>query len=434
MKIHLILLLFIVCCSKSFSQSFVKTYYDPFTKTQLKEVYAVIPGTPTPNGLYRLYDEQGKLAIVGSFLKGDKNGIWKEYNNGVLYIIGTYKHGNKDGVQTMYDNSSGENKVSSITTFKDDYPIKEVDYDRYTNGIIQAEYEVTIVHGGKSRNGFYRAYWGNGVIQEKGNYNYEIKIGLWETFYENGVKESVYEYNSAGKIASLNSWYLTGKPKFQKILDKPRIFKQFEFDSLTNIKKIQSIFEYTDDDYTSILSKTVEFFDPLGKSIEVIKTYSGNSGNIREGTWKEYFDKDWKEVYDTTKATLFRIITYKSDQIIGKVMDYYMNGSLERISELESDTPVERFKRNSNLISYYPNGKTNENITFDNSGSIKSGSIYNNEGKLYKSFEKKSAEGTITKFLITWYDNNEKPLRTKEIVINYTSADSLAEGFKELIN
>ena len=433
MKIYLMALLFVLSCSKAFSQSIVKTYWDPFTKTQLKEVYSVIPNTPIPNGLYKLYDDNAVLSKVGYFIKGKENGIWKEYMGGRLWCVTTYKNGKRDGLMTFYDDQSGQNRVSRTAVFKDDISIKETEYDWYNNGVKAAEHAIDPNHSmmGVLYKGLTIEYWPNGAIKSKGDYfRNDEKIGKWETFFENGIKESVFVYDSAGVVTNDSYYYLNGKLKSQETLDKPNLITtQIQFDSLTSIKTKQNVFKFKNEQLSEISNIKVSYFDNIGKSIQVIKTYSGNSGNIREGTWKEYFDKDRNEVFDTTKAFSFRIITYKSDQIIGKVMDYNMNGSPLEVMELETDRPVDKFKPNSNFIIYYSNGKTFESTMYDNIGLVKSDSVYNNEGKLYRSFEKKSVEGSITNFLITWYDNNGKPLRTKEIKISFAD---VSEGYKNL--
>jgi antitoxin component YwqK of YwqJK toxin-antitoxin module len=430
MKVYLISFIFILFFSKVFSQTIVKTYYDPFTKTQLKEVYTVISGTPTPNGLYKSYDEGGKLAAVGDFLKGVKNGIWKEYEDGILSTITTYKKGKKDGLLTIYDNSSGKNRITSIAIFKDDYNLKTTRFEWYPNGVKNEEYEVYWTGMGEGRNGIYLSYWDNGVIQETGNYNHQNKIGIWKNFRKNGIINDISVYDSVGKPISSKGYYLNGKLHYQVTLDAPNIKSQIEFDSLKSTKIALSIFEYLNEDCSVLKSKKISYYDPLGNSIQVVKTFSDKG---REGTWKEYMDKDWNEIYDTAHAVFYRIITYQSDQIIGKVLDYYKKGSIQGESELQSDSP-DVLKPNGHMTTYYPNGKIEYNCEYDNLGFIQTALCYNDQGKITKSLKKQSEETSAISFSITWYDINGKPLSTKEIKIlpedKSKGYDQLNEFFK----
>ena len=63
-----ITLLLLLLSYFSFSQSLVKTYYDPYTKTKLKEVYQVKPNTPIVNGYYKSYDQYGNILVHRNYV------------------------------------------------------------------------------------------------------------------------------------------------------------------------------------------------------------------------------------------------------------------------------------------------------------------------------------------------------------------------------
>jgi antitoxin component YwqK of YwqJK toxin-antitoxin module len=485
MKIYFLSLLLTICFFKSQSQSIVKTYYDPFTKTQLKEVYAVIPRTPTPNGLYKSYDEQGKLASIGyfsngdkngiwkeysqgnlitegAFLKGSKNGIWKEYSNGKLISSFTYNKGNKDGPFEVYREADnyGPYRLEATGSFKDDNQIKITQYydngkvefihqytglndEYYESGVKKIEYptisgnktgiygewsengmkmvEFSIINGEK--NGLYTAFGDNNNIMERGTYGNGNKIGLWETFYKNGSKQSTSEINSKGDTTSFNSWYQNGKIKIQETLENQMTYKSIVFDSLSGKKITQTLIDKTPENYAQLpkISKTIGFFDPNGNSIQIVKSYSRNG---KEGIWKEYLDANMNEIFDSTKAAFFRIISYRQGAITGKVMDYYINGALRDVSEsngdipYQIDKPINNPKPNSEFLVYFPNGKINIKEGYDRWGILNSVYTYNNEGKLIKSAERKSTWNSDVIFILTWFNTNEKPFKTKEIKIS----------------
>ncbi len=88
----------------------------------------------------------------------------------------------------------------------------------------------------------------------------------------------------------------------------------------------------------------------------------------RQGKWKIFYDKNWKQIDDSIQASYYRIIDYKDDKPIGKVYDYYKSGIIRWQGEFSSDRPEEIRK-----------GK---NIWYTKDGNIDYVSDYSADGKL----------------------------------------------------
>ena len=113
-----LILFFLILSNYIYSQSVIKTYYDPLYKTKLKEVYQVKPNTPILNGNYKSYDEYGFLLVDRNYINNIQNGKSTSYfgaNEASLQydnarkaslgkISGTfnYKNGDLDGLQTYF--------------------------------------------------------------------------------------------------------------------------------------------------------------------------------------------------------------------------------------------------------------------------------------------------------------------------------------------
>lgn len=70
-----------------------------------------------PEGEWKLYYESGKLEEVGKYKNGEKSGEWKTYyESGKLKEIGKYKKGKADG-EWKYYKENGE--LEEIEVYKD---------------------------------------------------------------------------------------------------------------------------------------------------------------------------------------------------------------------------------------------------------------------------------------------------------------------------
>jgi CHAT domain-containing protein len=73
----------------------------------------------------------------------------------------------------------------------------------------------------------------------------------------------------------------------------------------------------------------------------------------RQGDWVLYYDAEWEETSDTSKADYYREISYVDDKPSGLVIDFFGNGSKQWEGELISDRPD---FAHGEIKYYYDNG------------------------------------------------------------------------------
>jgi antitoxin component YwqK of YwqJK toxin-antitoxin module len=126
----------------------VKTYYDPATKTKLREHYVI--RNHKKNGFFKFYDEDGTLLIECNFVDNIREGLYISYRgNNIKNVRMTFKNDLKEGIQeNFFDN--GEVKIRTefvggkingkMTEF---YPSKNIRMERtYINDILNGQYIV----------------------------------------------------------------------------------------------------------------------------------------------------------------------------------------------------------------------------------------------------------------------------------------------------
>lgn len=185
-----ITLIFLLISSLGYSQTLIKTYYDPYYKTKINEVYQVTENTPTKNGYYKKYDKYGNIVIHANFKNNLANGLSTIYFGAVEAAINctekcigkiqevlNYKDGKLNGIQKKYTYSERIHR----------YLYKK---ETYSNGIMT----------------HYIEYFPNN--QEKK----VIKSGKYFEYYENGVKSAEYSSNENGELqGKYTGWYNSGK-------------------------------------------------------------------------------------------------------------------------------------------------------------------------------------------------------------------------------
>ncbi|TAE17154.1 MAG: hypothetical protein EAZ95_06915 [Bacteroidetes bacterium] len=98
----------------------------------------------------------------------------------------------------------------------------------------------------------------------------------------------------------------------------------------------------------------------------------------RQGKWTIYFNEEWDEVKETYPYIRFyRLLTYQDDKPVGKVTDYFKNGTLQFEGTMSADRPKEI---REGVVTYYDekgrktrsetcqNNKTLSTLYFDSQG------------------------------------------------------------------
>jgi len=208
-KLPLLVLLASVLSAFAQNLQTVKTYYDPYTKTKLHEVYSVTPNTPTKNGSYKEYDASGVIIVEAYYVNGLLDGPHKDYyssqydlnSRGKVGVSETYKKGKLNGISTEYAYPGGVKKTTKTIIYEVGERVEETDY--YVSGQKASERDY--------KTGGYTEWYENGQKKEVGQYDtYGYKAGSYTKWYDNGtVMES--KKDSVGTILSFEYHELGGK-------------------------------------------------------------------------------------------------------------------------------------------------------------------------------------------------------------------------------
>lgn len=233
-----------------YSQTLVKTYYDPLFKTKLKEVYQVKNNTPTVNGYYKSYDEYGYLLVHRNYVNNKQNGKSTAYYGAAEALLGyggenclgkisgiyNYKNDKLDGLQTIYNYSEkGVRYLHKKETYSDGIMIHFIEYfpnnqekkviktgkcfEYYENGVISAEY--TVNENGEL-NGKYTAWYNSGKLELTGNFLDDKKNGEWIEYFENGEVKNKETYNLGNKLPNEKEKL----EKQEKLIEEQEVLKK----------------------------------------------------------------------------------------------------------------------------------------------------------------------------------------------------------------
>ena len=115
-----------------------------------------------------------------------------------------------------------------------------------------------------------------------------------------------------------------------------------------------------------------------GQLIPQNPNLSDQSGK-KQGKWTILYDQDWYETSDEKLAEFYRILSYKDDQIIGKVIDYYKSGIPQMIADsLISENPA---KYHGQVTYYRPDG-SKENVRVWQNGKIIADTAFTIQGEI----------------------------------------------------
>lgn len=227
-----IVVIALLLSSISYSQTLIKTYYDPFYKTKLKEIYQVKKNTPIANGYYKLYDEYGFILEHKNYLNNKLNGKSIKFigayqasityggkkNIGEVFIISNYKNNTLNGTELRYNfTKEGKKYLQFKKTFEKDILVKHIEYfsnnqekknlqigkcyEYYKNGNKYAEY--TADENGY-RQGKYTKWSDVKKIELIGRFLNDKKNGEW------------IEYNNDGSVKNKKKYILGKRQKTEK--------------------------------------------------------------------------------------------------------------------------------------------------------------------------------------------------------------------------
>lgn len=325
------------------------------------------------NGVWKFYNEQGKIRESAEYLDGELNGqniIY--YDNGKQQIVTVYKDGNLEGEYLSFSKNGILQQKKHFKNGKLDGPFKSFhkvgeelieSQAQYINGDVLEKYkkyfptgklssEITFKNGKaegretkyylngeldtdlNSKNGFvdgyYKSFYSNGSPKELGQTSAGNYVGHWQTFYSNGNLESDFNYDDKGQT--------DGEYKF------------YDIDG-----KLHYIFEYRKGEFIAY-----KYFDKEGSMIEENRKkggefyYKGYSpyGKIKsEGLYDIKGGKKGNWKYYSNYGILTDESAYVDNKLQGEYKEYYSSGELLSISQYKNDTIKGYY------VNYHRNGK-----------------------------------------------------------------------------
>ena len=220
--------------------------------------------------MYRSYDENGKLKLIGGLDNGLKSGIFREYD----------KEGN------------------------------------IINGYIY-EKDTIIGEGIILGNGIYTGEWktffkNNGKIKSTGNYNEGLKEGKWTYYYPNGNKEQEGVFKDDLLKGEWKWYYNNGQLKRKEYYNSKQLLEGtvVEYDSLGK--------EITRGDYYNGRQEGEWFY-----YVNDFKEVGSYTMGLKDGVWKHYY----------LNGKLAFIGTYDEGEAKGKHIYYHKNGGKQLVGK-----------------------------------------------------------------------------------------------------
>ncbi|MDA7803462.1 hypothetical protein N8987_02650 [Crocinitomix sp.] len=212
--------------------------------------------------LYKGYYPNGKIKLVGGLDNGQKNGIYREYDE--------------------------EGNIINGYIYQKDTLIAEGIISGY--GIYEGEWTY---------------YFKSGAVKAKGAYENSKKEGKWKYYYSNGKLEQEGTFKDNKQSGNWSWYYSNGQLKRKEFYNKDQLLDGtvYEYDSLGN--------EMTKGDYYNGLQEG-DWFYHVGDFKEV----GSYSLGYQNGVWRSYY-KNGKIAF---------VGEYNEGEPVGKHVYYYQSG------------------------------------------------------------------------------------------------------------
>ena len=276
------------------------------------------------NGEGKIYNEKGKLKYEGEFKHGKAHGVGKEYNyDGELKYIGHYLYGEKNGEGKEYYNYK-LNEIKFEGEYLNDKRWTGKGYDENKNIIFELK-------DGKGYVKEYEEGWCNSsYLIYEGNYLNGERHGKGKEYVLNHL---VFE----GEYLNGKRW--TGKAYdrvnnelMYEMKDGKGLIKLIDYDTNYFITQIEV--EYINGELNGLLRKYL-----MKESNEDFSFERISKNNDIKNTWK--LEKD-KLIFEGE---------YKKGKLNGKAKEYYINGKLKAEMEFLNGEKIKEksYDKNNNI-------------------------------------------------------------------------------------
>ena len=321
-----------------------------------------------PDGEYKMWNANGSLRTIGSYLSGLKDGEWTEryFVSDQVYQKTYFKKGKKDGLFTEFI-PDGTKVIEG--TFKED--VKNGSWEYYfENGA--KDMKGSFING--NQNGEWNFWYPNGQLYYKGGFDSGNKTGEWLFYYNDGSLWKIGSYLDNLKENNWISYYENGQKAFEGSYSKGLENNMWTSWYKNGQKKDQG--EYSN----GLMNNQWEGWYPNKQLI-----YSGSySEDLKKGNWKYWTDKgilkdeeNYKIVYkEGSERISNRSIKTSNKDGLWKSYDQIQG-------KLVSEGNYDNGKQDGNWKYYYPGGViVNREISYKNGKLNGTSKEYSRKGHL----------------------------------------------------
>ena len=359
------------------------------------------------NGKASYYDNQGNLVMEGKYIKGKKEGLWKNYYRGLGGIQNktNYKDGHPNGAFVIYQRNGNLKSRGTQLSSEGKYP-RRIYNGKFEKFNINGDISLLSYYDMGKRDGRYLTYYDNGNQKESGYYHQNMKKGQWLYYDADGDTISLINYNIIPKD-TLEISVKNGVEKRWK--NKVLISQQFWVNDTLNGPSlnyfpdgnIASKYNYVDG---LLDGEYITYYDNGN-----IKT-SGNKIIYRYSSgYKKSILMGWAYYYDRNGSLISK--GYNDSLGIKRASIAYNNNS---ISSLEYPGIIK--------INYFPDGKVMSLNTGDSYNSYFYQSFYRNGNTRIIGFQ--NPENNLINHIV--FSNEGKILYTNSNA--HRNPDSLLPG------
>jgi len=279
------------------------------TTTEWTEITDATPVTPAtddnPENIVVRRGEAGNIEAEGAMLEGKQHGMWSFYwPNGNLKGQGAFDHGVRTGPWTFWEEDGSK---ATSGSFADGKPVGQWEH-WYPNGVRKAEQhfrdgrmhgttrtwdefgriqqEVTFdadisltLDGKQAKHGPFKQYNTDGVIVEEGQFDHDIRAGIWVYRFNTGQLSKAGRYYDGEELGL----WIFGKEGEQSFKGKKRLVNGRDDIIARDTELMEYVFGPNPDTWPIRMDSPTELVPGLKPGDDLPITPAANDSSDSEG-------------------------------------------------------------------------------------------------------------------------------------------------------
>lgn len=398
----------------------VSSMYHNNTKNSIKNEGVYVDGEP--DGIWKIYHQNGALSEEGLYKEGKIDGLWKTYNdNGILVEEENFSSGKFDGISKYFTKDGKlweeltykKGKIQEIKSYKETGELLGSHKLSGKSNILNLYYP----NGVKRKEGLYKngemdrlwkSYNSFGVLTTEENYNEGVLDGSYKTYFTNGKVKTETFYKNGEENSYFKMYFINGQLKregyvvngnvegtwkyyyIDGTLQYIKYFNEGEEEGWTEAYDVKGKIS-TEDYYKLTCLTKVIYHDTSGKIKQNVDLPGGN-GTIDEKHYngKPLFHKEFE--FDFPKGKSY---VYYPDGTVSFVKEYE-NGKqvgvqkrYDVFGKIFLETPYFNDMENGRKLKYHYNGKLASEYDIVDNETNGTGKIYYENGKVLRTISYK---------------------------------------------